>query len=102
MLAERLEDGGWVDPGFHHHEDAVPGQAFFGDGPVHAKGQKDVTDSSLFDSGEIARTDADDLEVLVADMERAAEDAGIAAEAMIPVIPGEDCIGSGAGGAVIG
>ena len=66
---------------------------------VHVDRQKDVGDSSLFGSSEIARADADDFEGLVADVERAAEDMGIAAEAVIPVVPGEDRIG---GGAVIG
>jgi hypothetical protein len=37
--------------------------------------------------------DADDFEGLPADVERAAEDAGIAGEAVIPIVPGEDCIG---------
>ena len=69
---------------------------------VHAEGQKDVGDSSLFGSGEIARADADDFEGLVADVERAAEDMGIAAEAVIPVVPGEDRIGTATGRAVIG
>ena len=44
---------------------------------------------------------ADDLEGLIADVERAAEDVGIAAEAMIPIVPGEDRIGTGTGAAVV-
>ena len=76
--------------------------AVLGGEAVHAEGQKDVGDSSLFGSSEIARADADDFEGLVADVERAAEDVGIAAEAVIPVVPGEDRIGTGTGAAVIG
>src|SRR5271166_3575021 len=102
MLAERLNGGGRVDTGFQHQEGAVPVDAVLGGEAVHAEGQKDVGDSSLFGSGEIARADADDLEGLVAYVERAAEDMGIAAEAVIPVVPGEDRIGTGTGGAVIG
>ncbi len=98
MLAERLEGGGGVDAGFQHQEGAVPGDAVLGGEAVHAEGQKDISDSSFFGAGEIARADADDFEALVADVERAAEDVGIAAEAVIPVVPGEDRIG----GAVIG
>ena len=66
------------------------------------KRQKDVSDSSLFGSSEIARADADDFEGLVVEVERAAEDVGIAAEAVIPVVPGEDRIGGDTGAAVIG
>ena len=102
MLAERLEGGGRVDAGFQHQEGAVPVDAVLGGEAVHAEGQKDVGDRSLFGSGEIARADADDFEGLVADVERAAEDVGIAAEAMIPIVPGEDRIGTGTGAAVIG
>ena len=102
MLAERLEGGGRVDAGFQHQEGAVPGDAVLGGEAVHAEGQKDVGDSSLFGSSEIARADADDFEGLVADVERAAEDVGIAAEAVIPIVPGEDRIGTDTGAAVIG
>ena len=76
--------------------------AVLGGEAVHAEGQKDVGDRSLFGSSEIVRADADDFEGLVADVERAAEDVGIAAEAMIPIVPGEDRIGTGAGAAVVG
>lgn len=41
--------------------------------------------SSLFGSGEIARADADNFEGLIGDVERAAQHAGIAAEA-VPVV----------------
>ena len=102
MLAQRLNRGGRVDAGFQHQEGAVPVHAVLGGEAIHAEGQKDVSDSSLFGSSEIARADADDFEGLVADVERAAEDMGIAAEAVIPVVPGEDRIGTGTGGAVIG
>ena len=102
MLPDRLESGGRVDAGFQHQEGAVPVDPVLGGEAVHAEGQKDVSDSSLFGSSEIARADADDFEGLVADVERAAEDVGIAAEAVIPVVPGEDRIGGDTGGAVIG
>ena len=80
----------------------MPGNVVLVGEPVHADGQKDVGDSSLFGSSEITRADADDFEGLVADVERAAEDVGIAAEAVIPIVPGEDRIGTGTGAAVIG
>ena len=102
MLAERLEGGGRIDAGLQHQEDVVPGDVVLGGEPVHAEGQKDVGDSSLFGSSEIARADADDFEGLVADVERTAEDVRIAAEAVIPIVPGEDRIGTGAGAAVVG
>ena len=94
MLAKRLEGGGRVDAGLQHQEGVVPGDAVPGGESVHAKRQKDVGDSSLFGSSEVARADADDFEGLLADVERAAEQTGIAAEAVIPVVPGENCIGS--------
>ena len=102
MLAERLEGSGRVDAGFQHQEGAVPANAVLGGEAVHAEGHKDVGDSSLFSSSEIARADADDFESLVADVERPAEDAGIAAEPVIPIVPGEDRIRTEAGAAVIG
>jgi hypothetical protein len=101
LLAKRLKGSGRVDAGFQHQEGVVPGDAFLGGEAVHAEGQKDIGDRPLFGSGEIARADADDCEDLVADVERAAEDVGIAAEAVIPVVPGQDRIGTGAWGAVI-
>jgi hypothetical protein len=87
VLAEWLENGGRVDAGFQHQEGAVPGDVFLGGKAVHAEGQKDVSDSSLLGSSEIARADADDFEGLVADVDRAAQDMAIAAEAVIPVVP---------------
>src|ERR1700733_6644859 len=102
VLPDRGKGGGRVDAGFQHQEDVVPVHSVLGGEAVHAEGQKDVGDSSLFGSSEITRADADDFEGLVADVERAAEDAGIAAEAMIPIVPGEDRIGRNTGGAVIG
>ncbi len=102
VLPDRLEGGGRVDAGFQHQEDVVPVALVLGGDAVHAEGQKDVGDGSRFCSSEIARADADDFEGLVADVQRAAKDLGIAAEAMIPVVPGEDRIGTGAGAAVIG
>src|SRR5229473_3533747 len=102
MLAERLEGGGRVDAGFQHQEGAVPSDAILGGQVVHAKGQKDVSDGSRFGSSEIARADADNFKCLGANVERAAEDVGIAAEAVIPIIPREDRIGSETPAAVIG
>src|SRR5260370_19905572 len=101
VLAERLEGGGRVDAGFQHQEGAVPGGAFLGGDAVHADGQKDVGDYSLFRSSEIARADADDFKGLVADVKRATKHVRVAAKAMIPVVPGEDRIRTGTG-AVIG
>src|SRR5215831_7335042 len=101
MLAKRLEGGGRVDAGFQHQKGAVPVEPVLGSEAVHAEGQKDVGDSSFFGSSEIARADADDFEGLVADVQRATQDAGIAAEALIPVVPGEDRIGTVSGAAVI-
>jgi len=102
MLAERLEGGGRVEAGLQHQEGSAPANAVLGGETVHAEGHKDVSDSSLFGPSEIARADADDFEGLVADVERTAEYVGIAAEAVIPVVPGEDRIGGDTGGAVIG
>ncbi len=80
----------------------MPVDTVLGGKAVHAEGQEDVCDSPLFGSSEIARGHADDFEGLVADVERAAEDVGIAAEAVIPVVPGEDCIRTGTGAAIVG
>ena len=91
-----------LTPGFNIRKMRCQSTLSLGGEAVHAEGQKDVGDSSLFGSSEIARADADDFKGLVADVERAAEDVGIAAEAVIPVVPGEDRIGTGAGAAVIG
>src|SRR5271166_788810 len=102
MLAERFEVRGRVDVGLQHQEGAVPADTVSTGETVHVDGQKDVGDSSLFGSSEIARADADDFEGLIADVERAAEDVRIAAEAVIPIVPGEDRIGIETGGAVIG
>src|ERR1700678_1965871 len=102
VLADRLKGGGRVDAGFQHQEDAVPVHSVLGGEAVHAEGQKDVSDSSLLGSSEIARANADDFEGLVAEVQRAAEDVRIAAEAVIPVVPGKDRIGGDPGGAVIG
>src|SRR6185436_8905682 len=101
MLAERLEGGVRIDARFQHQEGMVPGDAVEGGEAVHAEWQEDVGDSSLFSASEVARADADDFEGLIADLERAAEDAGIAAEAVIPVVPGKDRIGSEPWAAVI-
>jgi hypothetical protein len=69
VLPERIESDRRVDAGLQHQKGAVPANAFLGDEAVHAQGQKDVGDSSLFGSSEIARADANDFEGLVADVE---------------------------------
>src|SRR5579863_4214896 len=101
MLAERFEGGGRLDARLQHHKDAVPVHSVLGGHAVHVEGQKDVGDDTLFRSSEISRAHADDFEGLVADVDRAAENLGIAAKAVIPVVPGEHRIGTGASAAVI-
>ena len=80
----------------------MPGNVVLVGEPVHADGQKDVRDSSLFGSSEITRADADDFEGLATDVDGVAEDVRITTEAVIPIIPGEDRIGTFTGAAVIG
>src|ERR1700722_3754362 len=101
MLAERLEGGGRVNARFQHQEGVVPPDAVSRGQAVHAKGQKDVADGSRLGSSEVARADTDDFEGLVANVERAANHLWIAAEAVVPVVPGEDGIWACAGAAVI-
>jgi hypothetical protein len=64
----------------------VPAKAVLGGDTIHVECQKDVSDNSLFRASEIARADADNLEGLVSYAERTAENARIAAEAVIPVV----------------
>src|SRR3569833_793296 len=89
-LPDRLERSTGIDTGLQHHEDAVPVGSIFGGNAVHAERKKYVGDDSLFSSCEIARSDTNDLECLIADVEGAAEHMGIAAEAMIPIVPRKD------------
>src|SRR3569833_2830932 len=100
-LPDRLERSTGIDTGLQHHEDAVPVGSIFGGDAVHAERKKYVGDDSLFSSCEISRSDSDDLECLIVDVEGAAEHMRIAAEAMIPVVPGEDSVGARTGAAVI-
>src|SRR5579883_226223 len=102
VLPNRLQGDGRVDTGSQHQEDAVPVKVVLGSPPVHAQGQKDVRDRPFFGSGKIARTDADDFNCLVADVERAAQNFGIATQAMIPIVPRENRIRIATGHAVIG
>src|SRR5690348_11428805 len=102
MLAKRLEGSCRVHAGLQHEKNMMPCDALLSGQCVHVQGQKDVADRSLFRSSKIARADADNFKGLVADMDQAAENVGIAPEAVVPIIPGEDRIGIEAGAAVIG
>src|ERR1700722_5918693 len=97
LFTERIDRNAVI----YRHQYPLPVDALPGGVAHHHCGQKNVGDRARLSAGKGARPHSDYFVDLIANVKAVANHIGIAAEAVVPVVPGENGIWSGARGAVV-